>query len=72
MPYRPSLSQIRSQARARVAQLQFRARQAAQDNQRRVEQQIRSMTGNGARPLTRAQAEQIARDSARYLRNRMK
>ena len=72
MPYRPSLSQIRSQARARVAQLRSRARQAAQDNQRRVEQQVRSMTGNGTRPLTRAQVEQIARDSARYLRNRMK
>jgi hypothetical protein len=72
MPYRPSLSQIRSQARARAAQLQFRARQAAQDNQRRVEQQVRAITGNGTRPLSRAQAEQIARDSVRYLRNRLK
>lgn len=72
MPYRPSLAQIRMNARAQVERIQSRARQVAQDNQRRVEQQIRTMTGNGSRPLSRWQLEQIARDSANYMRNRIK
>ena len=72
MPYRPSIAQIRMNARAQAARMQSRARQAAQDNQRRVEQRVRALTGNGARPLTRTQIQQVARESAEYFRNRMK
>lgn len=72
MPYRPSLAQIRMNARAQAARIQSRAQQVARDNQRRVEQQVRIMTGNGARALSRQQLEQIARDSASYIRSRMK
>ena len=72
MPYRPSHSQISVTARMQVSRLQSRARQATRDNQRHVEQQVRSLTGNGTRPPTRAQIEQVGRESARYLRNRLK
>ena len=72
MPHRPSLSQIRATARLQVSRLQSRARQAAQDNQHHMEQRIRSLTGNGRRVLTRAEIEQLGRESARYLRNRLK
>ena len=72
MPYRPSHSQIRTNARMQVSRLQSRARQAMRDNQRHVEQRVRSLTGNGTRPLTTAQIEQVGRESARYLRNRLK
>lgn len=59
-------------ARAQASRIQSRARQAAQDSQRRVEQRVRALTGNGARPLTRAQIQQLGRESAEYLRNRLK
>lgn len=72
MPHRPSLSQIRSRARTQLSRLQSRARQAVRDNQRHVAQRIRSLTHNGTRPLTRAQIEQLGRESARNLRNRLK
>lgn len=68
----PSLSLIKARARARVARLQSRAQQAAKDNQRRIEQRIRALTCNGKRSLTKAQVEQLARESTNYLRNRLK
>ncbi len=67
-----SMSQIRASVRAEMSRIQSRARQVARDNQRRVEQQVRIMSGNGTRPLTHHQVEQIGRDSANYIRNRMK
>lgn len=72
MRCRPSLSQVRLNARGELSCIQSRARQVARDNQRRVEEQVRTMTGNGARPLSRWELEQIARDSANYIRSRMK
>jgi hypothetical protein len=72
MPYRPSWPQIRSNARRQVARLQARARRAVQDNQRHMEQRVRSITNNGARPLTRSQIEMLARESASRLRSRLK
>ncbi len=67
-----SLAQIRARARAEAARLQARARQAAEDNQRRMQQRIRALTCNGRHPLTKAQLEQLARESASYLRNRLR
>ena len=72
MPSRPSIAQIRTHARAHAARIQSRAHQAARDNQHRVERRVRALTGNGARGLTRAQIQQLARESAEYFRNRMK
>lgn len=72
MPHRPSLSQIRAQDRMRLSALQARTRQAVCDNQRRVEQRVRALTCNGRRPLTKAQIEQLGRESARYLRSRLR
>ena len=72
MPYHPSLAAIRARARARASQLQARARQVARDNQRRIEERIRVLTCNGTRPLTKAQLDQLARESANYLRSRLR
>ena len=72
MSYYSSLSSIRARARAKASQLQARARQAASDNQRRMEQRIRAMTCNGTRPLTKSQIAQLGRESASYLRNRIR
>ncbi len=72
MTYRPSLSQIRANARIQVSRLKSRAKQAARDNQRYLERRIRVLTGNGTRPLTKAQIEQLGRESARFMRNRLK
>lgn len=69
---RLSAGQIRARVRARAAQLQARARSAARDNQRRMEQRIRALTCDGKHPLTKAQIEQLGRESARYLRMRLK
>lgn len=72
MPHRPSLSQIRATSRVRLAKLQTRARQAVRNNQRHVEHRVRALTGNGRRPLTKAQIEQLGRESAQYLRSRLR
>ena len=72
MPIRRSISQIRANVRSQVARLESRARQAIRDNQRRVDSRVQAMTCGGARPLTRAQIQQLARESASYIRNRMK
>ena len=69
---RPSLAQIQARARAEATRLQARARQAAKDNQRRMEQRIRALTCNGRHPLTKAQIEQLARESTSYLRTRLR
>lgn len=68
----PFLAQIKAQARTRASQIQARARRAAEDNQRRMEQRIKALTCNGQHPLTKAQIEQLGRESAAYLRNRMR
>lgn len=72
MSYRPSASSVRIQVRSNVARLQSRIRQAVQDNQRNLQHRISSMTNNGSRALTRSEIEQLGRDSARYLRSRLK
>ena len=69
---RPSLAQIKARARAEATHLQARARQVAKDNHRRMEQRIRVLTFNGKRSLTKAQIEQLARESRNYLRNRLR
>ena len=69
---RPSLAVIRARARREAARLQSRAQQAARDNQRRTQQRIRALTCNGTRPLTKAQIDQLAREGANYLRNRLR
>jgi hypothetical protein len=69
---RPSIAQIKAQAQARASQLQARARRAAEDNQGRLEQRINAMTCNGQYPLTKAQIEQLGRESATFLRDRMR
>lgn len=69
---RLSLAQIQAQARARASQIQACARRAAEENQRRMEQRIKALTCNGEHPLTKAQIEQLGRESAAYLRNRIK
>lgn len=69
---RLSLAQIRMRTQAEAARVQARAAQAAKDNQRRIEQRIRALTCNGKHPLTKAQIEQLARESASYLRTRLK
>ena len=71
MSYRSSLAQIRAKARAEAARIQTRARQATLDNQRHLERRIRALTCNGTRPLTKAQIEQLSRESARYFRMRL-
>lgn len=71
MSYRSSLAQIRAKARAEAARIQTSARQAAFDNQRHLEQRIRALTCNGTKPLTKAQIEQLSRESARYFRMRL-
>ena len=72
MSHRPSLAAIQARARAKATQLQARARQVARDNQHRVEQRVRMLTCNGTRPLTKAQLDQLARESASYVRSRLK
>ena len=72
MNYRSSLASIRARARAKASQLQARARQAAAENQRRMEQRIRTLTCNGTRPLTKFQIDQLARESASFMRNRLR
>ena len=72
MPYRPSLGAIQARARAEASRLQARAQQVARDNQRRMEQRVRTLSCNGTRPLTKAQRDQLARESASYMRSRLK
>lgn len=67
-----SLAQIQAEARARAAQIQSRARAAARANQLRMEQRIRSLTCGGERPLTPAEIRQLARESANFLRSRIR
>jgi len=52
--------------------MQAQARQVVRANQRRVEQRVRTLTCNGRRPLTTAQIEQLRRESASYIRSRLK
>ena len=72
MPSYPSLATIQARARAEASRLQARAQRAARDNQRRIEGRIRALTCNGTRPLTKAQIDQLMRESASYLRSRLK
>jgi len=72
MAYWPSLSQIQARARAEASRIQARARQVAQDAQRQMQQRVRTLTSDGTRPLTRSQIEQLGRESASYIRSRMK
>ena len=68
---RLSLATIRARARAKASMLQARARAAAEANQRRMKQRVRALTCNGKHPLTKAQIQQLARESASYIRNRL-
>jgi hypothetical protein len=67
----PSLAQIQAQARAKAAQVETRARQAARDLERFNEQRLNSLTCDGTRVPTQAELERLAREGADYLRRRM-
>lgn len=67
-----SLAQIKAEARARAAQLEARAKQAARDLDQHMKHRIDAMTGHGQRPLSKAELERLGREGADYLRRRLR